>query len=294
MKRFYPLVAVFLLSCSDSTHVVTDVELLTPRPFGYVIGDEIVHRVVFDTHAGATLNKSSVPAQGARNRWLNINEVQITDTESGANHHYQIELRYQVFYAPMTAKTLTIPSFTLSFAQGSQTVEQTVPAWQFTLSPLHELEVRKDESGYTLQPNSPPPLLSAAQSPMWLLFSGAAFFSGALALAYAYGYINLPRRKIFKHAQRQLALTSEHNLIQGLTILHQALNSLNGKVLFAHQLPEFYQKHPEYQAAESLLSDFFRDSSQYFFTGNTLNKADTWQTLKRCCQLCAEIERGLR
>lgn len=294
MKRFYPLLAIFLWSCSDNlNHTVTDVELLTPRPFGYVIGDEIVHRVVFETHDGTILTKSSVPAQGTRNRWLNINQVQVTETVSDDKHHYQIDLRYQVFYAPMTAKNLTIPGFNLVFSQGTQSVEKRVPEWQFTLSPLHEIDVRKDESGYTMQPNSPPPLLSASLSPVWLLWSGVAFLGSAFCLTYAYGYISLPRRKIFKYATQQLAGTSEHNLAQGLTILHTALNTLNGKPLFFHQLPEFYKKYPSYQAADSLLNNFFRASGDYFFTGNTLDKTETWQILKRCCQLCADIERGL-
>jgi mxaA protein len=122
--------------------------------------------------------------------------------------------------------------------------------------------------------------------------SAATFFISTLSLAYLYGYIQLPHRQIFSRANRQLNNLTEHDLQQGLTILHQALNKLNQKPLFAHQLPQFYQTHPHYQAANALLEAFFASSSGYFFSGNAVNADETWQVLRNCCQLCAKIERG--
>jgi mxaA protein len=294
MKRLFLLFALGLLSCSDSlNHAVTDFVFLTPRPFAYRIGDEIVHQIEVNTHHGVTLNKASLPMQGVKNRWLNINQVQVTEHVTGDTHHYQINLRYQVFYAPQTVKQLSIPSFSLLFNQGQQGVEQVVPTWQFTVSPLHELELRAEQRAELMRPSLSPPLLTLPNAPERLLISGAVFFCLGFYLAYLYGYLRLPKRKVFVCAKRQLAKTSEHNLAGGLTIVHQALNTVHGKPLFVQQLPAFYQQHPRYQAADSALNDFFRASNDYFFTGNTLNKEQVWQTLKRCCQLCADIEQGL-
>ena len=290
MKRFFPLLALSLLSCNEGlNHAVTDFQWLTPRQFAYSIGDEMVHHIQVNTHHGVVLNKASLPMQGVKNRWLNINEVKVQDTVTGNTHHYDIMLRYQVFYAPQTVKQLQIPSFTLSFNQGSQHIEQIVPAWQFTLSPLHELDVRTS----TLRPNQPPPLLTAPYTLKLLLMSGAVFLGSGLYLAHLHGYLRLPKQKIFTRAKQQLAKTSEHNLAQGLTILHQALNQVYGKPLFIQHLPVFYREHPAYQAADSLLTEFFQASNRYFFTATPLDNAKAWQTLTRCCQICADIELAL-
>jgi hypothetical protein len=125
-----------------------------------------------------------------------------------------------------------------------------------------------------------------------LLVSAAVFLISTLSLAYLYGYLPSPRRQIFNRAQRQLKNLTAEDLPQGLTILHQALNKLNQKPLFAHQLPQFYQTHPHYQAAAKLLEAFFTGSSAYFFSGNAVKADEVWQVLKDCCQLCAKIERG--
>lgn len=120
-------------------------ELQTPRPFGYVIGDEIRHRVIVETRQDMKLNPNSIPAKGRLNRWLNLTEVIVGgDPESG---NIVIDLTYQVFYAPNEVKMLTIPGFNLQFAQAGKRVEQVVPAWPFTLSPLKELAARKDDEG---------------------------------------------------------------------------------------------------------------------------------------------------
>ena len=82
MKRLLSLLMVmFLLSCSDlATNAITDFEHLTPRPFGYVMGDEIEHRIIIETRDGVKLNKAALPTQGIINRWLNLNQIQVNES----------------------------------------------------------------------------------------------------------------------------------------------------------------------------------------------------------------------
>ena len=134
------ILVLSLIGCSGSIdEPVSYFNVETPRPFGYVNGDEISQRIIIETRSGITLQTGSLPAKGPINRWLNLN--QITVKQSG--QRYQIDLRYQVFYAPLEVKVLTLPGFTVQLSQGEKSVGKSIPAWSFTLSPLRELVVRQ-------------------------------------------------------------------------------------------------------------------------------------------------------
>lgn len=296
MKRLISLLVLLCLSsCNDSNHnVITDFEHLTPRPFGYVIGDEILHRVIIETSEGAKLNKANLPTQGILNRWLNLNQIHIAQSPLNDGYRYEIDLRYQVFYAPQAAKMLTIPSIPLAFEKQGNALEKTIPAWQFTISPLREIQMRKDEHGEYMRPHASVPFLSPPHAIEKLLISLASFVVSATLLAYFYGYISLPRRKTFKQTYRKLTTLKDNEIEQGFALMHNALNTLNGKPLFYSQLTNFYEKNPQYETAKKLLDDFFQISTLYFFAGQSVNSKETLQLIKKSCELCAAIERGQR
>lgn len=290
MNRLIPLLLLMALtSCQSSLNdVVTDFEHLTPRPFGYVIGDEIEHHVIFNTRHGITLNKATLPTEGIVNRWLNLNQVSVHENAN----HYDITLRYQVFYAPQSVKMLTIPSVKLAFQQGNQAIEKSIPAWQFTLSPLREIQIRKDEHGEYMRPNAPVPLVTIPYATSILASSSLILLTSGLILGYFHGYISLPRRRIFKRANQQLAKLNSSDLAQSFAVLHQALNTLNQKPLFKHQLPSFYEQYPAYKSVQKLLDDFYDASTNYFFIGQSFDQKKAFELIKKTCENCAAIERG--
>lgn len=286
------LLALSLLGCSDK-QAVSDVELLTPRPFGYVIGDEIQHRLLLETRNGVKLQAGSLPRQGALNRWLNLTRLEVKESRAGSGFRYAIDLTYQVFYAPNEVKMLTIPGFVLTLGQGDKTAEQAVPAWNFTLSPLRELAVRKDDSGEYKRPDAMPPLLPTDEPMLGLSAAGLAVLLIAASLAFLYGYLpGMPRRSIFKRASGKLARLSVQELEQGLTVFHDALNALNRQPLFKHKLAEFYRQHPQYRSVGEQLEWFFNCSNSYFFAGVAESGPETLDRLKKLCADCREIERG--
>lgn len=269
-------------------------ELQAPRPFGYVIGDLIHHRVLIETRRDMALNLASVPVQGELNRWLHLNDVKIvSDRDSGET---AIDLTYQVFYAPNEVKMLTVPGFKLQFTQAGKTVEQSVPPWHFTLSPLKELAVRKDQDGrHYMRPDAEPAPLPNAGA--WLALYACLGVAAALGLylTYLYGYFPLwPKRRIFKQALCQLEKLPDDALERGLAVIHHALNAVNGQPLFKHQLPAFYQNHPEYRAAAADLERFFDYSNRVLFGGRIADGGEVWQPLLGLAKLCREIERGSR
>jgi mxaA protein len=292
MKRLGILSPLLMLGCSGANNdPLIGFEVTTPRPFGYVIGDEIPERIVIETRPGVTLNTASLPAKGPLNRWLNLNDIQIR--QSG--HHYEIDLRYQVFYAPLTVKTLTLPGFSLQFGSGDTAFSKQVPPWNFTVSPLRDLAVKGAESGATLRPDIPPPLLDTRPA---LTVIAAGFVAASLASAYLsflYGYFpKWWRRTLFKQALKRVAGVSEKDMAEALRTVHQALNRLNRKPLFRHQLAGFYRANPEYRRLDSQLNWFFNYSNHYFFSRNVSATALDLQKLIALCKACRQIERGSR
>ena len=293
--RLFVVICCLITGCSGLLKApISHFDFQTPRPFGYLIGDEIHHRVIIETRQDTSLNLNSVPTQGEVNRWLNINRV--TVSQHNESRETVIDLSYQVFYAPQEVKMLTIPGFTLQFQQAGKTVEQPVPEWHFTLSPLKELAVRKDDEGYQyMRPDASPRPLSTQSLWIGVYISLIAALMTGFYLAYLYGYFPiLTRQRIFKRACSQLASLSEREMGRSLAVVHNALNTLNGQPLFPHKLNEFYILHPEYKAVKQQIDWFFNFSNQVLFAGWQEFGTAEWENLKDLCRLCREIERGSR
>lgn len=284
------ILAFSLLGCSGLIdEPITYFNVETPRPFGYVNGDEIPARIIIETRSGITLKTDSLPAKGQINRWLNLNEV--TVKQSG--QRYEIDLRYQVFYAPLEVKSLTLPSFTVQLSQGEKNINQNVPAWSFTLSPLRELVVRQTEQGEYIRPDSPPILLANTLAMYGLTASLTLASLITVYLSFLYGLFPAQlRRTLFKRALRQLAGLSKADMEQALTIVHNALNSLNGQSLFHNGLGQFYLRNPQYRQINSQLDWFFNYSNRYFFSAGMISVAHDLQQIKDLCEQCRKIERG--
>lgn len=297
MKRWI-LLCLFLQFVSGCSALlpspITRFEQQTPRPFGYLIGDEIQHRMVIETRQDVKLNLDSLPKQGELNRWLNLNRVSVvTDANPGET---VVELLYQVFYAPNEVKMLSVPAFTLRFDQAGKTIEKSVPTWHFTLSPLKELAVRKDESGQDyMRPDALPTLLSDSKQWVSVYASLSLALMTGLYLAYLYGFFPVwPKQRIFKRALRELSGQSQQDMDRGLAVVHHAFNVLNDQPLFKHHLPAFYQTHTEYQTAAEQIEWFFNFSNAVLFAGKQDVDADDWHNLLELCRVCREIECGKR
>lgn len=289
-------ISVLLSSCSGSINeAITSFHVQTPRPFGYVIGDEIKQHIIVDVRKGLALQYSSIPGKGEINRWLNLNKIVIDKSNTQEGIRYQIELTYQLFYAPLAVKMLKLPGFTLQFTQFGNTIEKTVPHWSFTAAPLRELAIRKDAGKEYMRPDTPVPLLDTSASLSRLIASLLSALVFVVYLAWLYGWFTfLPKYQVFKRPARQLAKLPEDDLASMLSIMHKALNHLNGKPLFKHQLSDFYQRFPNYQRLHSELIWFFNYSNQHYFsTLSSSNKTENAK-IKMLCQHCLQIERGTR
>jgi mxaA protein len=286
---------IFLSACGSLlSPAIRYFELQTPRPFGYVIGDEISHRIIIETRKDMRLISDSIPKEGAINRWLNLKHVTVdSNNESGL---MTIDLLYQVFYAPNEVKMLTVPSFILRFNQAGKTVDQLTPEWHFTLSPLKELADRKDSNGLNyIRPDAlPPPIPTNNHWLVVYISLGLSFLIG-IYLTYLYSFFPIwNKRRIFKQALRKLTFNSQQNIEADLVVIHHAFNILNKQPLFKHHLYLFYQNHPEYKIASRDIGWFFDFSNQVLFAGKRNFVNEDRLKLRELCQVCSEIELGSR
>ncbi|WP_231883699.1 MULTISPECIES: nonribosomal peptide synthetase MxaA [Methylomonas] len=287
------LTAGLLAACSAAPiRPVSAWRVETPRPFGYQIGDTIPMRITVQTRSGVVLHADSLPKPGPMNRWLHLRQAEV---EPLGDDEYRVNLEYQVFYAPLEVKALTIPGFPLRFSQHGQSLEERVPDWQFTVAPLRELIARQDEAGEYLRPDQPPARIADADVLRNLLVAGLAALALGLRLAWQYGYLpGLPRRSLFKRAGRQLRGLRAVQMAEALTVMHGALNRLHGGPLFGHRLEDFFGAHPHYRPLQAELSWFFDYSNRFFFADQTAATDDAIERLRRLCGQCRDVERGAR
>ncbi len=296
IKNSFLLILILLSSCSSSlTEPVISFQVQNPRPFGYVIGDEVKQRILVEVRYGMDLQYSSLPSKGSINRWLNLNKVKIKKSKGKVGQVYQIDMTYQLFYAPLEVKMLEIPNFTLQFKQFGNNVEQTVPLWHFTAAPLRELAIRQKDGKEYMRPDINAPLLNSDAAITRLLFFLSMAIATGLYLAWLYGLLTfLPKYQIFKKPVRQMAKLSGENADHLFSLMHNALNKLNGKPLFNHRITDFYQRFPRYQQLNTELDWFFKQSNQHFFSADNTWSASDAEKIKTLCQHCLEIERGKR
>lgn len=294
-RRLLCLLGVLLLcSCSSQPDkAIDELQIATPRPYGYVIGDEIPQHIEFDINHEAQLQTDALPVQGAINYWLDLKKVTWQKTEINQGWHYQIDLLYQVFYAPLEVKMLKIPGFQLQILADGKVSSQAVPDWSFTIAPLRELAVRKTAMGEYMRPDAKPDLLTDRSLSIFLGVSILATLLIGLYLIYCYGLLPLTkRRKIFKFAWQQLAKLDKQDMGTMLHILHQAFNQVYGAALFEYSLADFFAKHAEYRGLHKQLLWFFHYSNRYHFGDGMIVVADDVQQLKDLCLQCRGIERG--
>ncbi|MBK8816000.1 MAG: nonribosomal peptide synthetase MxaA [Methylococcaceae bacterium] len=283
----------FLSACSpDLQAPVKHFELQAPKPYGYVIGDEIHHRIVVETRQHLSLSKHSIPPLGDLNRWLQLKDTKISVQSLSDGNKTEIDLTYQIFYAPLEVKMLKIPGFTLQFTQHGQVIEQRVPDWYFTISPLHELAIRKEGGQIYLRPNAAPDYL--AEHPVLIrlsIYMTVVFLSGCY-LAYLYGLLpGLKHRTLFKQANKQLMKLSEKDMGKALSIFHQALNARNRKPLFKNQLEDFYRLQPEFKPLAEEFNWFFTFSNFYFSAIGNMSPLTIYLNCKNCAP-AAKKSRG--
>lgn len=294
------LVGLPFVSQAQDTSAITHFELLTPRPFGYVIGDVIQHELRVAVVAPYKLQKGMLPVPGPMSYWLELRDLDLIEDAGDEETRYQVNLTYQTFYAPLEATLRTIPGFQLAFRAGDDSFDITVPAWDFTMSPLRELMTRTVEGQEYMRPDTPPPRIDAGLYGPRLVMLAIAALAAALYLLYYYALWPFHARKArpFARARRKVRALRGHatdvpSYRQAVRTVHGAFNVTNGGPLFAESLDAFLARHPAFKPLRAQIERFFKISHETFFS-NRAAAAVRAYPLTQIDRLCEELQTAER
>lgn len=267
------------------------VEVVNPRPFGYVIGDTVQRTIVVTTPQ--SLQRDALPGTGRVDAWLELRHVEVDEQRSGSSTRYSILLDYQIMNVAEDVKTIALPRVDLEF--GGSTVATTEIAeaaeWPITVAPVTPEYVLARDGLEALRPDRSPELIATAQYRLRLWLYALLF--AALVCYFAYHRYVAPMlsRKPFARAYRELlalSKTAEPDRFQAsLRALHRAFDETTGGTVFAEGLDAFFAAHPRFLRLRSETEAFFALSQREFFGGgNAVRELDRVSLLSRRLAAC--------
>ena len=280
-------------------------EVIELRDFGYVVGDKIRREMHLDLRAGYRLDEASLPEAGRMDRWLEVAVPEVRTESIDDGQRYHLVLTYQLFNAPQSIETVTIPQQNLriiSDADGPQALTTLIPAMRVTVTPLTSAVAADRMSGASLQEDRPPTQvptvahkarLGWTMAGLFLLSLYAAWRHGALAFA---ARANLPFAKAVRELKGlQAATGTAAQKAAALKLVHAAVNKTAGRAVFAHNIEDFLATHPAYAGLRDEFHQLFAASRLMFFSGAPYDPPPGMDVpgLLRLCQRCRTIERQL-
>ncbi|KQP29687.1 nonribosomal peptide synthetase MxaA [Methylobacterium sp. Leaf104] len=275
--RFLALLLAGLVLSGPAGAQVRSVEVRTPRPFGYFLGDLVQAEIDLVVEPGFRLQAASLPKPGALTYWLDLRDLDATASVHGDAQRLRLGLTYQTFYAALDARALEIPGFSVTFVSesdhGATTVKAEVPAWSFNVSPLREVQPprRDDPRDYMrpdgqVGPGDPRPLLLGAAGSASLALLALA----GLARDRTWWPFRARRGRPFGRAARRIRVLERRpdpvlHYRDALLALHHALDTAGERRLLADDLGDFLTTHPVYADEGPDLARFFEASRRTFF-----------------------------
>ncbi|MDH3280252.1 MAG: hypothetical protein OEQ18_03875 [Gammaproteobacteria bacterium] len=278
--------------------VVQKIDVLTPRDFGYVIGDLLEHEIRVSLEPPFRIDEQSLPHPERINRWLWLREAQVSAREYSTSTTYRIRLVYQLLSAPEQVHQLFTPEQTLYVSDGKERLPLFIKPWGFSAGPL--LKRDPDAIAYTdIQPALPPPPIPTGGYWVGLGLSGAAMLAGSMLLAYIYWAMPLIARSRgpFARAYRRVSWLNKGDepdrYPAALRAIHHAFNETAGNVVFPETLADFFRAKPQFEHLRNDIEAFFGESRAQFFVPAMRGQRSEFGTLERLCRACRDIERGV-
>lgn len=290
-------------ACPLAQGAVEELTVTAPKPFGYVIGDPIEHRVSLVLRPGFELDPASIPEPGRTNRWLWLNEAVLESEPRGGRSHHVIRLLYQVVNASHTVIGVGTPPVSLRILGPGGDLPVIVPAWGFTIGPIVEPRERPPGSLPDLRPSLPPaPFPTTGRTArvvaLGLLAAGLLMLVAKRLLHGRPGWFGAgPFHDAYRRIERRMRNAAAPGAYADALIdVHAAFNATAGRVVFEHDLSRFFIEHPRFEPLRTPIEALFADSGKLFY-GNGEGSAPGGQGLDRLhdlCRACRGVERRRR
>lgn len=286
--------------CPPAQGAVEELTVTAPKPFGYVIGDPIEHRVSLVLRPGFELDPASIPEPGRTNRWLWLNEAALESKSRGGRSHHVIRLRYQVVNTAHTVIGVGTPPVSLRILGPRDDLPVIVPAWGFTIGPIVKPQERPPGSLPYLRPSLPPApfpttVRTARVVALGLLAAGLLMLVARRLLHGRPGWFGAgPFHDAYRRIERRMRDTAAPGVYaNALVDVHAAFNATAGRAVFEHDLVRFFIEHPRFEPLRTPIEALFAESGNLFY-GNGGDPPPGGQGLDRLrdlCRACREVER---
>ncbi|MFA9462199.1 nonribosomal peptide synthetase MxaA [Thiohalorhabdus methylotrophus] len=250
-----------------------DLSVTEPRSYGHVAGDRIERRLRLRLPPGYRLERTSLPATGKVNYWLELADMAVDGGDRGGTA--RVTLGYQLFYAPLQVVPRRLPAFRISASNDAgERLEARVPSFDFTMSPLialrPEAEFGDPENGI-MAADEQPDRLPVAEPRRGALTAFGVFSLALLLWAWAADRLPGRRRGPFGRAVRSLRRLRESD--RGATeaamrTLHRAFDETAGHAVFAEDVDAFVTTHPAFSDLHDDIAAFFESSRHLFFAAD--------------------------
>lgn len=301
--RAFFIVCLSLLCTPLAVAQVHDMEMATPRPAGWMVGDLIPIRFTVTVEDSHPLQLASLPEKGPVNYWLEIRDVQLQEREQDGKIEYRLDLEYQNFYVPLDVQDRRIPSFDLIFGEGERAFTISTEPWAFTVSPLRGISLRESDEGHGIVR----PLADAEQLPLstkptlnriyvflavWVLL--------AVLLLYHYSIWPWHKRPYRPFGAALKAVRRSYKNRRDATVwmnamlaTHRAFDQTAQRSVLSEDLSNFLQEHKKYSKLEEEIKAFFEASRAAFFgmDEDFAMELMPWSRLIRLCRSLASLER---
>jgi len=296
--RYWALLGLHLIPVAVAAQGIADIRFVTPRDFGYTIGDTFIHEMHLTLNEPITLDTTTLPDNGRLNRWLEISGTKVEVRAADQSASYRIIVEYQVFNAPQELTSVTVPQLEFMTMGGPNRIPVFLPEWTFSIGPITDLHARQT---LQLQEDRPPQTIPVTGRRIRLVIW--ALLLGGLLIYLAYRRFLLPRLKRnrypFSSALRELRdlhrqRSDPENYRRGLKTFHAAMNATAGQVVFAGNLDNFLLANSRYGELEPELRGLYARSQDVFFNDAGETETDSaWQQLVDICRRCREFERSV-
>lgn len=282
-RRAQLCVGLFLcMSCGHGLAAEAVVE--QPRPFGYVLGDTLVQRVLLQVSGRAFMPASLPPAERA-GLWFSRRSSRIERSPDGRQW---LVMDYQLINAPQALMTVSLPPVALKSSGGAEPLA--VPEWTVSIGPLTPRTVFAKGGLQQLRPDRVPPPAQTGGLERGLAASVAAFLLVMLAWAawWLWRQVRAAANQPFARALHRIGRGDENRPEDWMEV-HRAFDRTAGQALQPGTLGVLFVKAPHFAAERAAIEEFFQHSSRRFFAGSELPPAGL--SLRRLCTSLRRIEK---
>lgn len=295
MKILIAFLLILLSLPSSAAEKLYDIRVHNPeRNIAYVVGDIIKRTVELEVKHPSELIASSLPAEGMERRGIELREVSIKQRKLSVATHYSIAFSYQVFSRAKLAKKFELPSETIQITKAGKPIVITVPAWEFTVSPLAndgETYIENDMSPYRapllLDAFMLKPALTVFIVMMVVAIGGLTYLHGDDAWFPGMG-------GPFAASYRKISSLPEgdDSLLVAASSIHEALNTTLGENVFIQNLDQLFQHKPAFKSLEQEITSFFTISNYLLYDLKVNHQAlIRLSDLQEFCKNCRDCER---